>query len=248
KRLRGGSELRVIVIPKGAFDEPLDRAFLRLAPAPSGPRCRLPALLFVPIGRFASVARVGRMAVFAGFLIAGVRDSVGASRDELLAVLVVFFVGGVMPGTDRVTTLFVVAVRVKLPIRFEPVPPTPMATVRSGPDERGMAPGSRTVRVTGAVDLLVLLVGLFLFVHVGSRPEQRLDEVHAEGRARSGLVRELPTGLLRDETSDVREDHDRQVSVRPHAEGHRQGLDEALEVRHHELLVWKQERQDARGR
>ena len=105
--------------------------------------------------------------------------------------------------------------------------------------------GPCTDRPSGSGDVLVVRV--IVLVDVGSGSQEGLNEVHADRSPGPGAVHELAAGLFRDEPADVREDDDHQVSVRPHSERGRQGLDEALHVRHHELLVGNEERKDARN-
>src|SRR5436853_6873773 len=99
--------------------------------------------------------------------------------------------------------------------------------------DRWTAAGPRPMGTMGPVDLLVLFVGLFLVVHVGAGPDDRLDQVHADRGTGPGSIGELAAGLLPDEAADVREDHDHLVAVRPHAERGRQDLYEPLQGGQH---------------
>src|SRR5207302_10326310 len=92
--------------------------------------------------------------------------------------------------------------------------------------DRGTAAGPRPMGPMGPVDFLVLFVGLFLVVHIGAGPDDRLDQVHSDRGTGPGSIGELAAGLLPDEAADVREDHDHPVAGSPHAESWPQALHE----------------------
>src|SRR2546429_7852636 len=62
--------------------------------------------------------------------------------------------------------------------------------------DRGTAAGPRPMGPMGPVDFLVLLVGLFLVVHIGAGPDDRLDQVHADRGTGPGSIGELAAGFF----------------------------------------------------
>src|SRR5436853_4580082 len=92
-----------------------------------------------------------------------------------------------------------VGVRGKLAVGIEVVSAVATATSVSARGDHGMAAGSGADRPAGPVDLLVLLVGSFLFIHVGPGTDDGLDQVHADGGSRSGPRAEFAPGLLRNQ-------------------------------------------------
>src|SRR2546430_16450570 len=61
--------------------------------------------------------------------------------------------------------------------------------------DRGTAAGPRPMGPMGPVDFLVLFVGLFLVVHIGAGPDDRLDQVPSDRGTGPGSIGELPAGL-----------------------------------------------------
>src|SRR5256885_5484142 len=61
--------------------------------------------------------------------------------------------------------------------------------------DRGTAAGPRPMGPMGPVDFLVLFVGLFLVVHVGAGPDDRLDQGHADRGTGPGSIGELAAGF-----------------------------------------------------
>src|SRR2546430_7538252 len=83
----------------------------------------------------------------------------------------------------------------ELPVRLERDAPiaTAMAVI---PGESGREAGPRPMGPMGPVDFLVLFVGLFLVVHVGAGPDDRLDQVYADRGTGPGSIGELAAGFL----------------------------------------------------
>src|SRR5256712_10465648 len=190
------------------------------------------------------------MTVLPTLLGVSVRNPMRSRRDDLLALVFVFFrffrLWG--PRSNESIAARFAEFRGNLAEKFEVIR---VASTMPGPsrcaDRRGMPVGPRANGSAGSVNLFVLLVRLFFVVDVGPRAEDRLHEGGAQRRTRSGAREELAAGLLRDQAANVREDDHHEVSVRPHSEGRGQSLDEAPHVRDHEILVWREERQDARS-
>src|SRR2546421_8553822 len=215
----------MIVVPQRALDEPLDRAFLGLAAGGGMSRRGLRGFLFLVVLGF--LPSVCRPTMHAGALLflAGVGDPVRPRGDELLAFVVFLIaVRFAATGSRGAAASDLVGFRSELAVGIEVVPAVATATSVSARGDDRSAAGSAAHRPAGPVNLLVLFVGSFLVIHVGPGTDDRLDQVHADGGSGSGPGAEFAPGLLRDQPSDVREDDNHQVAVRPHAEGRRQGL------------------------
>src|SRR5437763_1918003 len=141
--------------------------------------------------------------------LAGVGDPVRPRGDELLAFVVLLIVVRLAAmGSHGAAASDLVGFRGELAVGIEVVSAVATATSVSARGDDGMSAGSGADRPAGPVDLLVLLVGLFLVIHVGPGTDDRLDQVHADGGAGSGPGAEFAPGLLRDQPADVREDDD----------------------------------------
>src|SRR5439155_6345067 len=181
-------------------------------------------------------------------LLRGVGVNAMRARDhDLLAVIVVRLIVIPVAGPDEPVTAFIlVDFGGNLPVVVEVVcAPASMVGPTRSPNWRSAPMGPCTDRPSGSGDVLVVRVRLIVLVDVGSGPQEGLNEVHADRSPGPGAIHELAAGLFRDEPDDVREDDTHQVSVRPHSERGRQGLDEAPDVREHELRVGNDERKDA---
>src|SRR2546427_13157131 len=88
-----------------------------------------------------------------------------------------------------------VGFRGELAVGIEVVSAVTTATSVSARDDDGTASGSGADRTAGPVDLLVLLVGSFLVIHVGPGTDDRLDQVHADGGTRSGTGAGVAPGV-----------------------------------------------------
>src|SRR5205807_6847167 len=97
-----------------------------------------------------------------------------------------------------------VGFRGELSVRIEVVPAVATAISVSARGDDRMAAGSGADRPAGPVDLLVLLVGLFLVIHVRPGTDDRLDQVHADGGSGSGAGAKFAPGLLSDQRSRAR--------------------------------------------
>src|SRR5437899_5808835 len=205
------SELRVIVIRQRAFDEPLDRALLGLCAHLRRSSGRLPSLgLFV----FLVGPDVRRMSMRPALRCVSVRNAMGPSGHDVLALIFVVL-----------RFLFVSTARTDQAIaaRFADFPGDlaeeleiiRVASAMPAPSRRSdrdrMPVGSGANGSSGAMDLLVLFVRLFLIVDVRPRSENRLNEIDAQRATGSGAGLQRAPGLLRDQPADVREDHDHEV-------------------------------------
>ena len=150
----------MVVVTKGALDEPLDGPLLRLTPDLSGTtRC------IVALGPFILVVRSGvrRSAALMTVVPAGVRHLVGARRDDLV-FLVPFVVVRLVPATSRMDgsgdSFGIVDFPLELAEGLEAIVRTAAAVLAADPDDRGgVATGPSARGPVGAVDLLVLLIG-----------------------------------------------------------------------------------------
>src|SRR5437016_12822808 len=119
--------------------------------------------------------------------LSGVGHPMRPRGDELLAVVVLVIVVRLAAmGSRGAAASDLVGFRGELAVGIEVVSAVATATSVSARGDDGMAAGSGDDRPAGPVDLLVLLVGLFLVIHVGPGTDDRLDQVHADGGAGSG--------------------------------------------------------------
>src|SRR5256712_3129820 len=234
----------MIVIPQGPFDESLDRALLRLAADVRRTWDWSTRLLVLVI--FAPRAR--RAAMFVP-LLRGVGVNAMRSRDhDLLALIVVRLIVIPVAGADEPVTAFIlVDLGGELPVVVEVVcAPASMADATLSSDWRGTPMGPCTDRPPGSGDVRVLVIRLIILLDVGAGSQEGLNEGHTDPSPGPRPVHELAAGAFRDEPAAVREDDDHQVSVRPHPQRGRPGLDETPPVRHHELPVGNHETKGTR--
>src|SRR5947199_3660770 len=138
----------------------------------------------------------------------GFVDPVRPRRDELLAFVVLLIVVRLAAmGSHGAATSDLVGFRGELAVGIEVVSAVATATSVSARGDDGMSAGSGADRPAGPVDLLVLLVGLFLVIHVGPGTDDRLDQVHADGGAGTGPGAEYAAGLTRTDPSTGRQVH-----------------------------------------
>src|SRR5437879_2847575 len=136
--------------------------------------------------------------------LSGVGDPMRPRRDELLAFVVfVIVVRLAAMGSRGAAASDLVGFGGELAVGIEVVSAVATATSVSARGDDGMAAGSGADRPAGPVDLLVLLVGLFLGIHVGPGTDDRLDQVHADGGCGPGPRGEVAPGVSRDQPRDV---------------------------------------------
>src|SRR2546428_1689712 len=180
------------------------------------------------------------MTVLPTLLGVSVRNPMRSRRDDLLALVFVFFrffLVSVPRSNESIAARFA-DFRGDLAEEFEVIR---VASTMAGPsrcaDRRGMPVGPRANGSAGSVDLLVLFVRLFFVVDVRSRAEDRLHEVDAQRRTGSGAPEELAAGLLPAPAAHVREsDHPEAYLRFPfHSRGH--SLDQDPHVSDHGMPV-----------
>src|SRR5205823_14816089 len=121
---REASELRVVVVAKGSFDEALDRALLRRGTGlhrPARPLLRRFLVGFLPLAVVGPVARLRFVLVLVPLPV--LRDPVGPANDDLfpfVIVLAVLFVPPTGPGT---VSVFVIRPSGDPAVRFKVRPP-----------------------------------------------------------------------------------------------------------------------------
>src|SRR2546428_10251500 len=159
------------------------------------------------------------MTVLPTLLGVSVRNPMRSRRDDLLALVFVFFrffrLWG--PRSNESIAARFADFRGDLAEEFEVIRvASPMAGPSRCADRRGMPVGPRANGSAGSVDLLVLVVRLFFVVDVRSRAEDRLHEVDAQRRTGSGAREELAAGVALRLTARVPLDDHPQVIVRSH--------------------------------